>query len=100
MAHAWNIFSITRQPAPFTVHLCEYRHLETRVLGQAVLGGPGTLGWAPSRLDAEVLWRMLGGALLALAPWTYSLKARLSRPSRPPATPRREEPFWTDAGAV
>ena len=60
-----------------------YRHLKTCVLGQAVFGAPGTLGWAPSRLDAEVLWRMLGGALLALAPWTYSLKARWSTRSRP-----------------
>ena len=52
------------------------------MLGQAVLGAPGSLGWAPSRLDAEVLWRMMGGALLALAPWTYSLKARPSGRSR------------------
>ena len=29
------------------------------LLGQAVFGAPGALGWAPSRLDAEVLWRML-----------------------------------------
>ncbi|KAK9836152.1 hypothetical protein WJX81_005109 [Elliptochloris bilobata] len=40
----------------------------------AVFGPPGSLGWAPSRLDVEVLWRMLGGALLSLTPWTYSLK--------------------------
>ena len=53
------------------------------MLWQAVFGAPGALGWAPSRLDAEVLWRALGGALLALAPWTYSLKARPPRRSRP-----------------
>ena len=43
---------------------------------QAVFGSPGTLGWVPGREDAVVLWRMIGGALLALTPWTYSLKVR------------------------
>lgn len=48
-------------------------------LRQAVFGGPGTLGWSPSREDVEVMWRVLGGALLALTPWTFSLKARSAR---------------------
>ena len=46
---------------------------------QAVFGAPGTLGWLPSREDVEVMWRMLGGTLLALTPWTFSLKARSAR---------------------
>jgi len=46
---------------------------------QAVFGSPGTLGWVPGREDAVVLWRMIGGALLALTPWTYSLKVRAAR---------------------
>ena len=51
---------------------------------QAVFGSPGTLGWVPGREDAVVLWRMIGGALLALTPWTYSLKARAARWVLPP----------------